>query len=152
VDQITIEARFDAIETRLTALEANAGIGPPRLLALVPATAAIGDPSFTLKVLGSNFKADSVIVFAGQDEPTTLVSPNQVTTGVDMSVWLGADPAIPVKVRGGDGDESNVLTFAFTEAGSGSTTAALESRIAALERFEQRIADLDVEPKHAKRR
>jgi hypothetical protein len=145
VDQITIEARFDDVEARLAALEANAGIGPPRVLALVPASAAIGDPDFTLRVLGSNFKADSVIVFAGNDEPTTLVSPNEVTTGVNMAVWLGADPAIPVKVRGGDGTLSNVVPFAFTEAGSGATNAALAARVAALERFEARIAALEPE-------
>lgn len=145
MDQITIEARFETIELRVGALEAEQGIGPPTLTALVPPSAAIGDPNFTFRVLGTNFRPGAVIVFAGHDEPTTLVSPNEVTTNVDMDFWLGPDPAIAIRVRV-DGLVSNELLFAFTAAGSGSTTAALEARIAALERFEARIAALDVEP------
>lgn len=88
---------------------------PPVVTALEPDTAAIGDPSFTLHVLGTGFDAQSVIVFAGQDEPTTLVSPTEVTTGVNMAVWLGPD-ALPVLVRNGDGTASDARTFTFTEA------------------------------------
>jgi hypothetical protein len=76
---------------------------------------APGAPSFTLHVQGAGFTPDSVIVFAGHDEPTTLVSPTEVTTGVDMSLWLGAD-AVPVTVRNGDGAPSAPLTFTFTAA------------------------------------
>jgi hypothetical protein len=88
---------------------------PPVLTALQPATAVLGSPSFTLHVIGSGFGPDAVISFAGHDEPTTVVSPTEVTTGVDMSVWLGPD-TLPVTVRNGDGTASAPLTFTFTAA------------------------------------
>jgi hypothetical protein len=86
----------------------------PTLVSLVPATAVLGSPNFTLEVRGTGFVDKSVIVFAGQDEPTTVVNKTKVTTGVNMAVWLGPDPAIPVQVRNPDGVVSNTLTFAFT--------------------------------------
>jgi hypothetical protein len=55
-------------------------------------------------------------MFAGKDEPTTVVSDTEVTTGVDMSVWVGPDPAVPVAVRSAEGAVSNPLSFAFTAA------------------------------------
>jgi hypothetical protein len=88
----------------------------PVLDSLTPATVALGAPSFTLHVRGSGFVDGAVIVFAGQDEPTTWVSETELTTGVDMSVWTGPDPAVPVVVRGLDGAVSNTLLFAFTVA------------------------------------
>ena len=45
-----------------------------------------------------------------------MVSDTEVTTGVDMSLWLGPDPAVSVLVRSPEGADSNVLTFAFTAA------------------------------------
>lgn len=87
----------------------------PVLGMLLPASAAIGDPSFVLRVIGAGFDATSVIVFAGQDEETTFVSDTEVTTGVNMDVWLGEDPAISVLVRT-SGKDSNPLTFAFLPA------------------------------------
>ena len=91
---------------------------PPLLTMLTPATAVLGSPSFTLHVHGSGFGPDAVIVFAAQDEPTTVVSPNEVTTGVDMTVWLGAD-TIPVTVRNGANAPSNPLPFTFTDTTRG---------------------------------
>jgi hypothetical protein len=89
----------------------------PVLTTLTPQTAAIGSPSFTLHVSGTGLVPGAVIEFAGNDEPTVYVSATEVTTGVDMTVWLGADPAIPVVVRQ-NGVTSNALTFAFTAARS----------------------------------
>jgi hypothetical protein len=88
----------------------------PVLASLTPATVVLGAPSFTLHVHGTGFVEGAVIVFAGHDEPTTWVSATEVTTGVDMNVWLGPDPAVPVVVRGAGGAVSNTLTFAFTAA------------------------------------
>ena len=95
---------------------------PPTISSLNPATAKLGDPNFTLHVIGTNFRAGAVINFAGMDEPTTLVSPTEVTTLMNMAVWLGPDPAVPVKVRSAVGVESNVMPFSFT------VTAAREER------------------------
>jgi hypothetical protein len=89
---------------------------PPVVTALEPDTAVIGSPSFTLRVLGTGFDAASVIVFNGYDEPTTWVSPTEVTTGIDMAVWTGPSLPLPVGVRTADGQVSNLVSFTFTEA------------------------------------
>lgn len=107
-------------KARRAARDARAAVEPTTsATSLLPPSAAIGDPSFMLRVVGSGFDATSVIVFAGEDEPTTFVSAEELTTGVDMSVWLGPDPAIPVLVRttleDGTEEETNALEFAFTE-------------------------------------
>jgi len=81
------------------------------ITALAPASAAVGDPSFVLRVLGAGFTRDSVIVFAGQDEPTTYFSDGEVQTGMNMPLWQGADPAIPCLVRNADGAVSNTVHF-----------------------------------------
>lgn len=79
---------------------------------LTPNSAEIGDPSFTLHVHGTGFKNTDKIVFAGNEEPTTFVSPTELTTGVDMSVWLGAD-VLPVMIMSADGELSNAMDFTF---------------------------------------
>jgi hypothetical protein len=88
---------------------------PPTLTALDPATAAVGAPSFTLHVRGTGFLPGAVIVFAGHDEPTTLVSSSEVTTGVNMALWVGPD-AVPVAVRNADGQVTAEQSFTFTGA------------------------------------
>jgi hypothetical protein len=85
---------------------------------LEPATANIGDPSFTLHVHGTGFGPDSKIVFNGHDEPTTFVSRNELTTGVDMKVWKAESDPLPVFVRTGLGDASEPLDFQFFAAGT----------------------------------
>jgi hypothetical protein len=89
---------------------------PPVITTIAPDTAAIGDPDFTLVVTCTGFYADSVIVFAGNDEPTTLEADGTLTTGVDMNVWLGPD-MLPVQVRNFN-VVSNTVEFTFTEAGT----------------------------------
>ncbi len=87
----------------------------PTLDALSPSSAVIGDPSFTLTVTGSGFvEGQSVIVFAGNDEPTTFVDAGTVTTGVNMDVWAGPD-VLPVQVRNFN-QVSNALDFTFEAA------------------------------------
>jgi hypothetical protein len=92
---------------------------PPTITSLEPSTAAIGDPSFTLYVSGTNFHSESVIVFAGQDENTTLLEDGRLQTGVNMDFWHGAD-AIPVYVSNGvHGAVSEPVDFTFTAAAGG---------------------------------
>jgi hypothetical protein len=86
---------------------------PPVLSQLLPTFATIGDPNFALRVIGSGFTPDSTIVFAGQDEPITYLSPGEMTTGVNMALWLGPDANITVTVRNLDGQVSNELIFEF---------------------------------------
>jgi hypothetical protein len=82
---------------------------PPTIASLNPASAAIGDPSFTLHVIGANFRANSVINWNGSPEPTTYVSPTELTTQVDMSTAT-TPTAIPVTVETFD-RETAPLTF-----------------------------------------
>jgi hypothetical protein len=96
---------------------------PPALTVLAPSTAVLGDPSFTLHVRGTGFAPGAVIVFAAQDEPTTRVSDTEVTTGVNMALWLGPD-AVPVLVRNADGQVSAPLSFTFTTRVEEFATAA----------------------------
>jgi hypothetical protein len=99
---------YDSITLILT----GGSVKVPVVSSLVPNSAEIGDPSFTLHVHGSNLKVGSIIIFAGQEELTTHVSDTELTTGVDMSVWLGAD-VLPVQVLSPDGVLSNTQTFTF---------------------------------------
>ena len=100
------------------------GVQPPTpvLTVLDPNTAAIGTPSFTLSVKGTGFDEGSVIVFNGVTEPTTFVSATEVTTGVNMDVWLGPSEPLPIVVRNAHHYPSNVLTFTFTEESPMATT------------------------------
>jgi len=84
---------------------------------LSPDTAIIGDPSFDIHVMGTGFKSNSVIVFNGFEEPTTVVSATELTTGVNMPLWL-APAVVPVGV-GTDGVLSNLMDFTFTDPVSG---------------------------------
>jgi len=85
----------------------------PVVTALDPDTAVIGTPSFTLHVRGTGFAPGAVIVFNGYDEPTTVVTAAEVTTGVNMDVWTGPSAPLPVAVRNPDGALSNERPFTF---------------------------------------
>jgi hypothetical protein len=86
----------------------------PVVNTLTPASAEIGDPSFTLHVHGSNFDSGSKIYFNGIEEPTTLVSATEVTTGVNMPLWL-APAVVPVLVQNSNGTTSASMNFTFTD-------------------------------------
>ena len=97
-------------------------IEPPELPARDPVDVVV---SF----IGENFDENSVIHFAGHDEPTTLVSPTEVTTIVKPSLFDPATVAVTIRQPSPDhepGDpipESNELFFVFTasEAPSGAS-------------------------------
>jgi hypothetical protein len=100
--------------TRGPAVTGDAEAPVPAVTSLVPATVTIGEPSFTVHVHGTGFGPGSVIVWNGFDEPTTVVSPTEVTTGVNMPLWT-APATVPVLVRTGAG-ASNSLPFTFVAA------------------------------------
>jgi hypothetical protein len=89
----------------------------PVLTTLVPASAPLGAPSFTLHVIGTGFAETDVILWNGSAEPTTFVSATELTTGVNMST---AEVAItlPVAVQNAAGEVSNELAFALTAEGT----------------------------------
>ena len=87
----------------------------PVLTSLDPNTAELNAPDITMHCHGTGFTAESVIVFAGQDEPIVFISANEITTGITLSLPWGA-VTVPVSVRNADGQETASLDFTFTEA------------------------------------
>lgn len=90
----------------------------PTLTSLEPNTAAISDPDFTIRCIGDGFDDTSRIIWMGAEEPTTLVSPTEVTTGVVPSV-VTAPTTIDVLVRNVVDTvptDSETLVFTWTEA------------------------------------
>jgi hypothetical protein len=85
---------------------------PPTLTSLSPDTAVSGDPDFVMSCIGTDFTSGSVIIFGHEDEPTTLVSDTEVTTGIKPSLFAPA--VVPVKVRTGP-LETDPVDFTFTE-------------------------------------
>lgn len=85
--------------------------GPePVVDALVPASATLGSPSFTLHVRGEGFTPSSVIEWNGGAEPTTFIDDTHLTTEVNMATATVAGP-IPVAVRVENYLRSNALDF-----------------------------------------
>lgn len=87
-------------------------VPPPVITSLIPNTIAIGAPDFVLRVLGSNFNGTSVIRLNGTPAPTTLVSPTEVSTPVDMGLVLTPVTAQVTVANGAD--ISNAVPFTVT--------------------------------------
>jgi hypothetical protein len=87
-------------------------VDPPVLSSLSPDTAVSGDPDFVLSCTGTGFTPRTVIRFGSQDEPTTLVSETEVTTGVKPSLFAPA--VVPVMVHNGP-IRTDPIDFTFTE-------------------------------------
>jgi hypothetical protein len=121
------------------------GVGAPVIDSIDPASAVIGEADFTLFVTGSGFFAGSVIYFAGRDEPTTLNEDGTLSTGVNMSVWLGPD-TVPVTVRNGP-LTSNEVDFTFSAAGT-RTAAHTVDPDDMEEEIEQAEEEGDFKPMH----
>jgi hypothetical protein len=83
----------------------------PVITALEPDECTIGEETFDLFVIGTGFNEESVIVFAGQDEPTDLEDDGSLSTGINMDVWNGPD-TVKVSVKNGD-KTSNEMDFTF---------------------------------------
>jgi len=94
----------------------NIDVPVPAITAIDPAGCAIGDPDFTLDITGENFFADSVINFAGHDEPTTFDGTDTLSTGVKPSLWT--DPVVvQVMIKNGPA-VSEPVDFTFAAAGT----------------------------------
>ena len=103
-------------EPQTVALPLPAGVEVPKpsISSITPTEITIGDDSTTRYVTGENFFRDSVITFAGQNEPTTLGEDGRLSTGINMDVWHGPD-TVEVFVKNGP-EMSNVEYFTFNEA------------------------------------
>ena len=71
--------------------------------------------------MGSGFIESSVIMFNGLEEPTTFVSDSELTTDVNMSVWLAA-AVVPISVLSA-GVVTDSLDFTFVDSGAGGFVA-----------------------------
>ena len=108
------------LKTAITHILSGTATKSPVVSSLNPSSAVLGGASFTLHVRGTNFTPDSKIIFAGQEEPTTFVNATELTTGVNMDLWLGPD-VVPVLVQAGNGVMSNAKDFTFNTASTQST-------------------------------
>jgi hypothetical protein len=88
-----------------------------RVSSIWPQWAKLGDPSFLLHVIGSGFTPTTKIVFAGNPEPISFVSPTEITTWINMPLWQGPDfitvGATETSV-GEEGDAIGECVFQFT--------------------------------------
>ena len=91
-------------------------IAPPTITALAPATVALGAADFTLTVTGTEFGADSVILWDGTDLVTTVTSPTEVTAPVSMATLTTAG-VVAVQVRS-NGNLSDPASFTVSAARS----------------------------------
>lgn len=99
----------------------------PTIVSLDPDTAVLGSADFTLRVLGMNYTEQSLIIFAGQEEPIVFVSAEEITTIVKPSLGWGA-VTLPVQViNGEDGQTSNEVMFTFTDIAA--TTAKRRKKV-----------------------
>jgi hypothetical protein len=97
----------------------NVEVPKPVITGYDPYECMIGDPDFTLYVTGENFFADSVIHFAGHDEPTTLEDDGRLSTGVKPSLWT--EPAtVQLQIKNGP-EISDPVQFEFLPIARSST-------------------------------
>jgi hypothetical protein len=109
----------------------------PVITALEPDTCVIGSADFTIRVSGENFGDQSVINFAGFDEPSTLNADGTLSTGVKPSLW--ANPAtVLVKVRNGQ-QYSNEMSFVFAAAGMQMQTQRQDYGVGRSDRGDERV-------------
>jgi hypothetical protein len=105
---------------------------PPVITSLNPSSATIGDPAFDLHVIGSGFDQNSVIYFNGLEEPTTLNSPTDVSTGINMPLWT-APAVVPVSVRNSNGIVSQSQNFEFIDSVTRQTTVVKTPNFTAIQ-------------------
>ena len=86
----------------------------PTLTAITPNTAVLGSEDVTMVCTGTDFTAESVIIFAGQPEPIVFVSDTEISTVVKPSLGWGA-VTVQVTVKNGT-LESEPQDFTFTES------------------------------------
>jgi IPT/TIG domain len=89
----------------------------PHINFIDPDEVVLGGENVTMHVRGSNFTEESVIVFAGNDEPIVFIDETDITTIVTASLPWGA-VTVQVQVRNANGEVSNEAPFTFTDAGT----------------------------------
>ncbi len=85
----------------------------PSITAFNPATANVGDPPFTLVIVGHNFDSTSVVVFDNTPRDTQFVSATELHIAV-TAADLATVRSVPVQVVNSGGASSPVLLFPVT--------------------------------------
>lgn len=125
LDRSSSDSLFsDKAYAAITKILTSDSVKVPTVSSLNPGSATVGDPDFTLHVMGTNFTPESVIVFNGGEEITVYVSATELTTGVNMATVTGAY-TVPVAVLSSDGVLSEPVNFVFQDA---ATLAALKQK------------------------
>jgi len=95
----------------LTAGDAGPAELPPLVLSdITPDAMVVGSGTFLLTVTGSGFGPNCIVVFDDADQPTTYVSPTELTADCPVAA---AAAVVDVEVHRGE-EMSDVLTFEFT--------------------------------------
>ena len=84
----------------------------PQLSSLSPASLPAGAPAFTLTVSGSNFLAQSVVLWGGSPRPTSYVSANTLTAQISAAdIAVGGSVAVTVANRSDGSANSGPIAF-----------------------------------------
>jgi hypothetical protein len=84
---------------------------PPVIESIDPTEIPMGSEDMTLYITGTNFTANSVINFAGHDEPTTLNEDGTLSTGLKPSLWKS--PVVVPCMVSTSGKVSAPVDFSF---------------------------------------
>jgi sugar lactone lactonase YvrE len=98
----SIIARFLILVVSIAVLDLSARAADPTLNKIGPATVAVGDPDFTLRVSGEDFDRASVVLLDGVAVPTTFVAKNRLYARIPVSASAAAG-SHAVAVRGASG-------------------------------------------------
>ena len=102
--------------TRLT-FGGSSGNPVPTISGLVPDSAPVGGPAFTLTVNGSGFVTGSVVRWNGTDRPTTFVSATQLLAAISATDIAAAGTAmVTVFNPAPGGGTSNPQSFSIVSA------------------------------------
>ena len=118
----TVAAHMPSINepfgSNLTTGDAGPAELPPLVLTdITPDAMVVGSGTFLLTVTGSGFGPNCIVVFDDADQPTTYVSPTELTADCPVAA---AAAVVDVEVHRGE-DMSDVLTFEFTAVARMST-------------------------------
>jgi hypothetical protein len=82
-------ASINEPQTLSTPLPEGTKVPKPVIASIDPEECTIGDDNFTLDITGENFFGDSVINFAGQNEPTTFNEDGRCRPAHGGLAWAG---------------------------------------------------------------
>ena len=104
-DTITMEGCYDSACTQLLQnspltikVTYIVQADPVTLSSISPSAVLAGGAGFTLTLTGSNFSTNSVVIFNSSPQPTTFVSPTQLTANIDATMLvMQEDGSVTVK-------------------------------------------------------